>query len=330
LLRGLNGTKCYNVECDESIKCLKQRIYDLEGIEPEHQRLTSGIRNLKDEDKLDGNFTTININLRLLGGKGGFGALLRGAGTKAGQKKNTNFDDCRDLNGRRMKDVKAEKELLDWFIAQKREKREKELAKKVEASTSKSKREEPIARFEDPEYIAQLREVEDSISNSLEQGLKASKQKMNNEESEKTKKPKKRKSSVLWSGIESDSEDDQEMKDPKGKEEEESISEKTEHKEEVSINEELDIVEKEKETINENPIIEINLEEFKSAIELESLGLEKLREQLQIRGLKVGGSMKDRASRLFSIKGKSKEEIDPKLFANQSINNKKKSKNSSN
>ncbi|KAK6142698.1 hypothetical protein DH2020_023046 [Rehmannia glutinosa] len=56
----------------------------------------------------------VHLLLRLRGGKGGFGSLLRGAATKAGQKKTNNFDACRDMSGRRLRHVNAEKKLEEW------------------------------------------------------------------------------------------------------------------------------------------------------------------------------------------------------------------------
>ncbi|PXF48667.1 Protein SDE2-like [Gracilariopsis chorda] len=52
----------------------------------------------------------INLFFRraLPGGKGGFGALLKGS---SGTKKTTNFDSCRDLQGRRLRDVRREQAL---------------------------------------------------------------------------------------------------------------------------------------------------------------------------------------------------------------------------
>lgn len=52
----------------------------------------------------------INLFFRraLPGGKGGFGALLKGS---SGAKKTTNFDSCRDLQGRRLRDVRREQAL---------------------------------------------------------------------------------------------------------------------------------------------------------------------------------------------------------------------------
>lgn len=56
--------------------------------------------------------STIQVLLRLCGGKGGFGALLRGQGRDG--KITDNFDACRDLSGRRVRHVEAEKKLKQW------------------------------------------------------------------------------------------------------------------------------------------------------------------------------------------------------------------------
>lgn len=55
---------------------------------------------------------TLQLLLRLCGGKGGFGALLRGQGRDG--KITDNFDACRDLSGRRIRHVEAEKKLKEW------------------------------------------------------------------------------------------------------------------------------------------------------------------------------------------------------------------------
>jgi len=58
---------------------------------------------------------TITVLSRLRGGKGGFGAKLRSATGKVGAKKTTNFSSCRDLSGRRIRHVEAERALLKWI-----------------------------------------------------------------------------------------------------------------------------------------------------------------------------------------------------------------------
>lgn len=70
-------------------------------------------------------FPSVRLLLRLKGGKGGFGSLLRGAATKAGQKKTNNFDACRDMSGRRLRHVNAEKRLEEWKAGENERKFEK-------------------------------------------------------------------------------------------------------------------------------------------------------------------------------------------------------------
>lgn len=59
----------------------------------------------------------------------------------------------------------------------------------------------------------------------------------------------------------------------------------------------------------------IDLLAFNSAAEMEALGLDKLKMELMSLGLKCGGTLKERAARLFSVRGLSRDQIDPALFA---------------
>ncbi|NXT47522.1 SDE2 regulator, partial [Pluvianellus socialis] len=67
----------------------------------------------------------------------------------------------------------------------------------------------------------------------------------------------------------------------------------------------------------------IDLLAFNSAAELEALGLDKLKMELMSLGLKCGGTLKERAARLFSVRGLSRDQIDPALFAKPSKGKKK-------
>ncbi|CAN4108427.1 unnamed protein product [Withania somnifera] len=62
----------------------------------------------------------------------------------------------------------------------------------------------------------------------------------------------------------------------------------------------------------EKPLI---LEEFSSVAELEVLGMERLKSELQARGLKCGGTLQERAARLFLLKTTPLEMVPKKLFA---------------
>ena len=59
----------------------------------------------------------------------------------------------------------------------------------------------------------------------------------------------------------------------------------------------------------------INLEQYNSHEELEALGLDTLKQELIKRGLKCGGSLSDRAKRLWAVKGLKPEEYPKKLQA---------------
>lgn len=50
--------------------------------------------------------------------QGGFGSLLRGAGKAS--KQTTNYDSCRDLDGRRLRHVNAEKKIHEWKVRRSR------------------------------------------------------------------------------------------------------------------------------------------------------------------------------------------------------------------
>jgi len=59
----------------------------------------------------------------------------------------------------------------------------------------------------------------------------------------------------------------------------------------------------------------LDLSAFSSAEELMSLGLDRLKSALQALGLKCGGTLEERAQRLFMTKGKPLDTLDPSVFA---------------
>lgn len=62
----------------------------------------------------------------------------------------------------------------------------------------------------------------------------------------------------------------------------------------------------------------MTLEEATCTEDLYPLGLDVLKQELMDRGLKCGGTLEQRAQRLFSVKGLSKDQIDPSLFSKAS------------
>ncbi|XP_065216502.1 splicing regulator SDE2 [Planococcus citri] len=132
----------------------------------------------------------IHVIPRLLGGKGGFGSMLRAIGAQI--EKTTNREACRDLSGRRLRDINEEKRLKNW-LAQKQE-REREAAERKRKKLERLLQ-EPKVEIKDEEYNQQRSMLTENISDSVELGLK---QAVNNgtkrkaEEAPSTsKKPKK-------------------------------------------------------------------------------------------------------------------------------------------
>lgn len=63
----------------------------------------------------DGDFLSLRVTPKLLGGKGGFGSQLRAAGGRMSSQKTGNNDSCRDLSGRRLSTVKEAKKFVRFF-----------------------------------------------------------------------------------------------------------------------------------------------------------------------------------------------------------------------
>jgi splicing factor 3A subunit 3 len=67
----------------------------------------------------------------------------------------------------------------------------------------------------------------------------------------------------------------------------------------------------------------LDLTPYSSAGELASLGLDRLKSALMAMGLKCGGTLEERANRLFQTKGKRLQDLDSSLFAKSQENSKK-------
>jgi len=104
----------------------KKAVDSLRQLTEEQYYVTHGGRIVRNWEDLPED-AHIHVHFRLRGGKGGFGSLLRSFRIH----KSTNNLMCRDLNGRRIADVKEEEKLRKWIA--KAEQREKvKAAKKKE------------------------------------------------------------------------------------------------------------------------------------------------------------------------------------------------------
>ncbi|KAK6918225.1 Sde2, N-terminal ubiquitin domain [Dillenia turbinata] len=338
-------------------------------------------------------FPTVSLLLRLRGGKGGFGSLLRGAATKAGQKKTNNFDACRDMSGRRLRHVNAEKKLEEWKLEEEERRLEKiaedfikKKAKDGKKGRSSGDSEKYVEKYRE-ESLKCMEEVERSVRESIGK-LKRKGVEMGGTDEKKLK---------IWLGKKnmdvSDSEDDDSDEDEKndksvvldggsnsntskdgegssnsmsvgilsgelccagstesGSEEEKEtivqrcsesdgspIVEQESNATESTTMEELppcasvlheggegDDVSKSTSGDNEEPMVvrtsmsevekPLNFADFNSAVEMEGLGMERLKSELQTLGLKCGGTLQERAARLFLLQTTPVEKLPKKLL----------------
>ena len=163
-------------ECGGQFPFIQKQIEKRESIPTNLQNLIFGTKSIHNEEqfkqilKETANSSPIFLKLHLKGGlqggKGGFGALLRGSGGKPGVKRGTsNYDNCRDLSGKRIRTVKNEVRLKLWYEEQKmKEMKPKQPEPHRIAADDKYKRNLS-------EFINKVRKIEETISSSVEIGL---------------------------------------------------------------------------------------------------------------------------------------------------------------
>lgn len=112
--------------------------------------------------------SNVHVSLRLCGGKGGFGSMLRAIGAQI--EKTTNREACRDLSGRRLRDINEEKRLKSWLDGQAARDEEK-----AERRRQKLARAQAVPKhvFEDREYEASRPEMTQSVADAVEEGMRA-------------------------------------------------------------------------------------------------------------------------------------------------------------
>lgn len=201
LLKLLDGkTKTLNFTTPTiPINAIKTQIQSITSIPIPHQLLLSNGKVLQDSKTLAINdqFPSIHLLLRLRGGKGGFGSLLRGAATKAGQKKTNNFDACRDMSGRRLRHVNAEKKMEEWKAEAEERRLEKVAEEFIKKQVKEGKKQGKGGESAVEKYVEKYRkdsakcmeEVDKTVRESLGSYFKkSSKRKVATEEANGSKK----------------------------------------------------------------------------------------------------------------------------------------------
>lgn len=149
-----------------TIRSLQERIEESTGLQKQNfYAVQNGRLVYEDEFCSDG---TITLVPRLRGGKGGFGSMLRAIGAQI--EKTTNREACRDLSGRRLRDINEEKRLKAWI--EKQPKREEEA---VERKKRKLERlcTEPRHEFKDQGYEQERSVLTERVGDAVEEGFKA-------------------------------------------------------------------------------------------------------------------------------------------------------------
>ena len=121
------------------------------------------------DDCLLTNTNTVRICSRLLGGKGGFGSMLRAIGAQI--EKTTNREACRDLSGRRLRDINEEKRLRKWLEGQ--EDREREAADRKQKKLERLIAEPKIEVNLNPNYEKERQELPERVSAAVDAGWQA-------------------------------------------------------------------------------------------------------------------------------------------------------------
>jgi len=158
-----NRTRFVTVDRKASVEMLRADLGSLLGVPAPLLRLTCAAKELGSGTLLSDSMLEdpVRVMLRVLGGKGGFGSMLRTSGKNG--VKTTNFDACRDLNGRRLRHVNAESALREWE-AQAEERKRKKLEKQARNAKPVP---EAAPRFDDDEYEEMLETTRQSVSASV-------------------------------------------------------------------------------------------------------------------------------------------------------------------
>mmetsp|Transcript_35468 Transcript_35468/g.81151 ORF Transcript_35468/g.81151 Transcript_35468/m.81151 type:complete len:266 (+) Transcript_35468:64-861(+) len=113
-----------------------------------------------------GKLCCIQVLFRLLGGKGGFGALLKKQGRG---KKTTDFDSSRDLSGRRLRHSKAVERIKDWM---KKQKSEDELVRALQGEGPELPKPTPEDEKLDLDFVKKLARNSTERSAAVQAGMR--------------------------------------------------------------------------------------------------------------------------------------------------------------
>ena len=258
----------------------------------------------------------------LRGGKGGFGTLLRSTGKKKGRNAEPNNDMCRDLKGQRYHVSENARKMEKWTKEESLREEEALALKYIEERTGEKARKRAKMEKEEERFRKESEEVKER----MEEAMKVA--------TTKTIQTTVEKGRVRDEEEEEDDSDDEEDEDDfrrkkkkrttnKSTTEEEQIEEGKEEERKVikvakaNDEKEFPVVGAAPMSSNSSPPKQenfepIDLHDINVAQELERFGLDHLKIELTRQNLKCGGSLEERANRLFLLKMTPFEAIDKK------------------
>jgi len=258
----------------------------------------------------------------LRGGKGGFGTLLRSTGKKKGRNAEPNNDMCRDLKGQRYHVSENARKMEKWTKEESVREEEALALKYIEERTGEKARKRAKMEKEEERF----RKDSEEVKERMEEAMKVA--------TTKTIQTTVEKGRVRDEEEEEDDSDDEEDEDDfrrkkkkrttnKSTTEEEQIEEGKEEERKVikvapaNDEKEFPVVGAAPMSSNSSPPKQenfepIDLHDINVAQELERFGLDHLKIELTRQNLKCGGSLEERANRLFLLKMTPFEAIDKK------------------
>ena len=258
----------------------------------------------------------------LRGGKGGFGTLLRSTGKKKGRNAEPNNDMCRDLKGQRYHVSENARKMEKWTKEESVREEEALALKYIEERTGEKARKRAKMEKEEERF----RKDSEEVKERMEEAMKVA--------TTKTIQTTVEKGRVRDDEEEEDDSDDEEDEDDfrrkkkkrttnKSTTEEEQIEEGKEEERKVikvakaNDEKEFPVVGAAPMSSNSSPPKQenfepIDLHDINVAQELERFGLDHLKIELTRQNLKCGGSLEERANRLFLLKMTPFEAIDKK------------------
>uniref|UniRef100_A0A6B2LEY7 Uncharacterized protein n=1 Tax=Arcella intermedia TaxID=1963864 RepID=A0A6B2LEY7_9EUKA len=257
----------------------------------------------------------MEVKFRCVGGKGGFGSLLR---SSKSTKRTTNFGSCRDIHGRRLRDTDKERLLAE--LKHQQELREHE---RIESERARAKEK----RLEMDAGLEEVKKAEEEIQSKRKQAVEHVNASVQKAILKKKEEEKKRKREPVEEKNDSESESESQPKLKK---------QRVAHSESLSPtqtlpspdNESLQLTQIPRPSIQKEPKEEavsspipsladeiVDLNTINSLSDLEQFSTETIKRTLIKMGLKCGGTPKDRLNRLWSVKGLAPHMIPSKLKA---------------